>query len=164
MEAQSSPLPPSKPAAWTRYHYQVGDWDQGAVSPTFSVRTAPDAATLGEALPLRVAVYGDMGVEKDGSTVKRQLAKRIRRDPDAFAMVLHVGDFAYDMDERDGQQGDLFMREIEPISARVPYMVDMGNHEKAYQFSHYTERFRNMPVSDWTEPVWTFNGPAPNNW
>lgn len=84
-------------AAWTRYYYQVGDLDQGAVSPTFSVRTAPDAATLQEALPLRVAVYGDMGVEKDGSTVKRLLAKAIRRDPDAFAMVLHVGDFAYDM-------------------------------------------------------------------
>lgn len=42
--------------------------------------------------------------------------------------------------------------------------VDMGNHEKAYQFSHYTERFRNMPVSDWAEPIRSDNGPAPNNW
>ena len=33
----------------------------------------------------------------DGSTVKRQLAKQIRADPDAFDMILHVGDFAYDM-------------------------------------------------------------------
>ena len=40
----------------------------------------------------------------------------------------------------------------------------MGNHEKAYQFSHYTERFRNMPVSDWAEPIRSDNGPAPNNW
>lgn len=84
-------------AAWTRYYYQVGDFDTannthfaGAViSPVFSVRTSPDAATLGDALPLRVAVYGDMGVEKDGSTVKRQLAKQIRADPDKWAMVLH---------------------------------------------------------------------------
>ncbi len=202
---------------------------------------------LTEALPLRVAVYGDMGVEKgklavcllhirappltiamravltlslhethtDGSTVKRQLARQIRADPDAYAMVLHIGDFAYDMDERDGRQGDLFMREIEPVAANVPYMVvrgcgcgclygpcplnwsmdrsiqfifltrettyppplatnhtqpkttttkDMGNHESAYQFSHYTERFRNMPISDWSAPIRTYNGPAPNNW
>lgn len=21
-----------------------------------------------------------------------------------------------------------------------------------------------MPISDWAEPVWTGNGPAPNNW
>jgi len=122
------------------------------------VRTAPDASTLTEALPLRVAVYGDMGVEKgklavcllhirappltiamravltlslhethtDGSTVKRQLARQIRADPDSYAMVLHVGDFAYDMDERDGRQGDLFMREIEPVAANVPYMVVRG--------------------------------------
>lgn len=33
----------------------------------------------------------------DGSTVKRQLAKQIRADPDAYNMILHVGDFAYDM-------------------------------------------------------------------
>ena len=26
-------------------------------------------------------------------------------------------------DERDGRQGDLFMREIEPLAAHVPYMV-----------------------------------------
>lgn len=76
----------------------MGDLDLGAVFQTFSVHTAPDAATLEEALPLRVAVYGDMGVdEENGSTVKRQLVKEIRRDPDVFAMVLHVGDIAYDM-------------------------------------------------------------------
>ena len=54
------------------------------------------------------------------------------------------------------------MRQIEPLAARVPYMTDMGNHEKSYGFSHYTERFRNMPVSD--GDVSTDNGPAPNNW
>lgn len=42
------------------------DHAEGCASPLFSVRTAPDAAALaaGGALPLRVAVYGDMGVEK----------------------------------------------------------------------------------------------------
>lgn len=35
-----------------------------AASPIFSVRTAPDAAALEASLPLRVAVYGDMGVDK----------------------------------------------------------------------------------------------------
>lgn len=57
----------SPSAARTRYYYQVGDFDggHGYASPIFSVRTAPDAAALAAgALPLRVAVYGDMGVEK----------------------------------------------------------------------------------------------------
>jgi hypothetical protein len=51
-----------------------------------------------------------------------------------------------------------------PTHAPTTHNQDMGNHENAYQFSHYTERFRNMPVSDWAEPIWTYNGPAPNNW
>lgn len=62
-------------AARTRYYYQVGDFGgadldgHGHASPIFSVRTAPDAAALAEAgvLPLRVAVYGDMGVDKGKS-------------------------------------------------------------------------------------------------
>lgn len=47
-------------------------------------------------------------------------------------MILHVGDFAYDMHERDGKQGDDFMNLVEPIAANVPYMTCQGNHE-AYQ-------------------------------
>jgi hypothetical protein len=36
------------------------------------------------------------------------------------------------MYEQNGTQGDLFMKEIQPLGSRVPYMVDMGNHERAY--------------------------------
>lgn len=37
--------------------------------------------------------------------------------------------------------GDEFMRQIEPISAYVPYMTVVGNHEQKYNFSHYINRF-----------------------
>jgi hypothetical protein len=51
------------------------------------------------------------------------------------------------------------------MATRLPYMVDPGNHEVAYDFSHYTERFRNMPVNAVDTPtVITGNGEAPNNW
>lgn len=33
------------------------------------------------------------------------------------------------------------MRQIEPISAYVPYMTVVGNHEYKYNFSHYINRF-----------------------
>lgn len=33
--------------------------------------------------------------------------------------------------QNDGQVGDEFMRQIEPIAAYVPYMVCPGNHEEA---------------------------------
>ncbi|TFJ85222.1 hypothetical protein NSK_003645 [Nannochloropsis salina CCMP1776] len=168
--------------ASTRYHYQVGDPAYGGLSHLYSFKTAADAVTLAADLPIRLAIYGDMGVDKNGSTVVGHLLEHMHGDPNYLDGVLHVGDFAYDMDERDGVQGDLFMRQIEPVAARLPYMTSMGNHEKsfpyailmiqclraldmsqAYNFLHYSERFRIMPVSD--GEVASANGPpAPNNW
>ena len=63
--------------------------------------------------------------------------------PDA---MLHCGDLGYDLDDSNGRNGDAFLRDIEPVAAYVPYMVSAGNHERAYNFSHYKARFR-MPSS-----------------
>ena len=39
------------------------------------------------------------------------------------------------------------MNNIQPIAATVPYMVCVGNHEMAWNFSQYYHRF-NMPNAD----------------
>ena len=49
--------------------------------------------------------------------------------------VFHVGDMAYDMYENNGTTGDQFMQDITAMAANTPYMVGMGNHESAYNFS-----------------------------
>ncbi|KAI8432466.1 hypothetical protein MSG28_004852 [Choristoneura fumiferana] len=49
-----------------------------------------------------------------------------------FDLILHVGDFAYDMHDDDGKRGDQFMRQIQPLAAMVPYMTCPGNHEATY--------------------------------
>jgi hypothetical protein len=79
-------------------------------------------------------------------------------------MILHVGDFAYDMENDNGTRAQLFMNEIMNMSAYVPYMVDAGNHEQGYRFAHYTEHFRNSPLNYDYPSVTTDNGRAPNNW
>lgn len=48
-----------------------------------------------------------------------------------FDLILHVGDFAYDMDSDQARVGDQFMRQIQPLAAAVPYMTCPGNHEEA---------------------------------
>ena len=46
-----------------------------------------------------------------------------------FDVIMHVGDFAYNLDTNNGQNGLNFMANVQAIAARIPYMVLPGNHE-----------------------------------
>uniref|UniRef100_A0AAY4BS28 Purple acid phosphatase n=2 Tax=Denticeps clupeoides TaxID=299321 RepID=A0AAY4BS28_9TELE len=95
----------------------------------------------------KFAVYGDMGNENPQSLAQLQKDTQARM----YDVILHVGDFAYDMDEDNARIGDEFMRQVESIAAYVPYMTCPGNHEQAYNFSNYRNRF-SMPGD--TESLW----------
>lgn len=88
----------------------------------------------------RMAVFGDMGSvnAKSISFLQEETQQGLY---DAF---LHVGDFAYNMDTDNALVGDDFMNQIQSIAAYVPYMTCPGNHEAAYNFSNYKNRF-SMP-------------------
>ncbi|CAH1174174.1 unnamed protein product [Phaedon cochleariae] len=118
----------------SRYVYHCGS-DQGW-SNLFYFKTAPDRADWQPHL----AIYGDMGNENAQSLVRLQ--EETQRG--MYDAILHVGDFAYDMDSNNAEVGDAFMRQIESIAAYVPYMTCPGNHEESYNFSNYRERF-SMP-------------------
>ncbi|KAM9037865.1 acid phosphatase type 7 isoform 1-T1 [Sarcophilus harrisii] len=95
----------------------------------------------------RLAVFGDMGADNP------QALPRLRRETQQgmYDAILHVGDFAYNMDQDNARVGDTFMRLIEPVAASVPYMTCPGNHEERYNFSNYRARF-SMPGD--TEGLW----------
>ncbi len=121
----------------TTHYYQCGDY-YGGWSDQFHFTTVP----LGNWSPT-LAVYGDLGETNSRSLpILQELAQNGELDA-----ILHVGDFAYDLHSLQGIVGDLFMRDIEPIAAYVPYMTAVGNHEQAYNFSHYKNRF-SMPAND----------------
>ncbi|CAJ0934669.1 unnamed protein product [Ranitomeya imitator] len=112
-------------------------------SPEFSFRALQAGSSWGP----RLAVYGDMGNENAQSLSRLQKETQM----EMYDAILHVGDFAYDMDEDDAQVGDEFMRQIESVAAYVPYMTCPGNHEEKYNFSNYRNRF-SMPGN--TEGLW----------
>ncbi|KAM7349002.1 acid phosphatase type 7 isoform 2-T2 [Cochliomyia hominivorax] len=87
-----------------------------------------------------LAIYGDLGNENAQSLPRLQEETQLGM----YDAILHVGDFAYDMNTDNAKVGDEFMRQIETIAAYVPYMVVPGNHEVAYNFSNYRARF-SMP-------------------
>ncbi|XP_066979336.1 acid phosphatase type 7-like isoform X2 [Macrobrachium rosenbergii] len=133
----------------TRYFYHCGS-DRGW-SDIFTFKT-PKA---GNKWPMRVAMYGDMGV------VNAQSLTRLQEDVTRgmYDAIIHVGDFAYNLDDDNARVGDHFMRQIEPVAGYVPYMTCPGNHEQEYNFSNYKARFV-MPNYDVSESMfysWNFS-------
>ena len=125
------------------YYYRVGD-ASGAVgerwSLVWSFKALPaDAGT--DASPLRMASVGDMGYANNSDGTVAQLEALV--DAGELDLVLHNGDISY----ADGDMGhwDVFLRKIERVAARVPYMVTPGNHEVWFNFTAYKKRFA-MPV------------------
>ncbi|CAH1779177.1 unnamed protein product [Owenia fusiformis] len=95
-------------------------------------------------------IYGDLG-RKGGAPSIRALKQEAHTG--RYTAFIHTGDFAYNFHDEDGQRGDNFMRRIQDIAARVPYMTCPGNHEIWYDFSHYRYRF-SAPRSDWPIQKW----------
>lgn len=115
----------------TEYIYHCGSVDGWSAIYWFT------AMQSGSNWSPRFAIYGDMG------NVNAQSLSRLQEEiqKGTYHAILHVGDFAYDMDTDDAKVGDEFMRQIETVAAYVPYMTCVGNHEQAYNFSNYVNRF-----------------------
>ncbi|CAD5205997.1 unnamed protein product [Bursaphelenchus okinawaensis] len=133
----------------TTYYYQVGG--DGVWSKTYTFKTLPFDKTD---YSLRICIFGDLGVENGISL--EYLAEAAQNNE--FDLIIDVGDFAYDLHTNDGQIGDIFMNQMEPIASKVPFMVVAGNHEDdGKNFSHYVNRF-NMPNDPFGDSqVYSFN-------
>ncbi|XP_030575500.1 acid phosphatase type 7 isoform X4 [Archocentrus centrarchus] len=128
-----------KPAA--SYVYHCGS-DEGW-SDVFFFTALNDSTSFSP----RFAFYGDLGNENPQSLARLQKDTQLGM----YDVILHIGDFAYDMHEDNARIGDEFMRQIQSIAAYVPYMTCPGNHEATYNFSNYRNRF-SMPGQ--TESLW----------
>ena len=116
-----------KPGA--EYQYRVGSSDGWSNLFFFTA--------MGDTPSPTFAVYGDFGLANARTLGQLQRETQEGR----YDMILHVGDFAYDLHRLNGTVGDQWMRQIESIAAYVPYMTAPGNHEWAYHFAHYRARF-----------------------
>ena len=62
-------------------------------------------------------------------------------------VILHGGDFAYDLDDLEGMVGDAWFNMIQPVAANIPYMGIPGNHELAKNGTQFKNRFK-LPVNE----------------
>jgi hypothetical protein len=91
------------------------------------------------AYPLRVALWGDLGVECGGvlppspgfaggqCSAVSQLTLDSASAKHDFS--IHFGDTAYNMDDRCGNVGDVFLDAASAYSAHRPHVYSNGNHE-----------------------------------
>ncbi|KAI6220952.1 Purple acid phosphatase [Aphelenchoides fujianensis] len=137
----------------TTYYYRVGN--ETVQSSRYDFRTFPDGD-----FKYRVAIFGDLGLDNGVSAYYLKKAAERRE----FDLYVHVGgnshysslfnpltlallDISYDLHTNDGLVGDEYMRGMEEVFARFPYMVIAGNHEDdGKNYSNYVNRFR-MPNS-----------------
>lgn len=153
-----------------RYYYRVKAGDKFTETFSFMNRRA--------GAPYKHLLMGDMGASAafslctacsswsqvcDAATCAANTAVGIVSEVGTADMVLHLGDFAYDLDTDAGRTGDQFMRNIEQVAARVPYMVNHGNHEGGeVARAHYIERFRSQPSNADPPTFTTVNGETTN--
>eukprot|EP00427_Karlodinium_veneficum_P060078 CAMPEP_0169391082 /NCGR_PEP_ID=MMETSP1017-20121227/47778_1 /TAXON_ID=342587 /ORGANISM="Karlodinium micrum, Strain CCMP2283" /LENGTH=453 /DNA_ID=CAMNT_0009493697 /DNA_START=107 /DNA_END=1466 /DNA_ORIENTATION=- len=104
-----SPLVPGR-----RYFYKVGDNASGVYSEIASFVAKPDSSTWAPS----ILVYGDLGADNDVSLPK--LIEEAASGHNDF--VLHVGDLSYNFNDDGGKVGQTFMRDIDPIASKLPYM------------------------------------------
>eukprot|EP01064_Diplonema_japonicum_P034759 TRINITY_DN731_c0_g4_i1.p1 TRINITY_DN731_c0_g4~~TRINITY_DN731_c0_g4_i1.p1 ORF type:complete len:548 (+),score=215.43 TRINITY_DN731_c0_g4_i1:44-1645(+) len=154
------------------YYYKVGDQVSG-FSDVFKVANRRQNRS-----PYRHILYGDMGSSAaftickgctegsevcDAKTCASNTTVGLVSEVEEADMILHCGDFAYDMADKDGTTGDHFFENIEQIAARVPYMVSHGNHEDdAKNLAHYIESWRNQPSNAVPPTITTENGETVN--
>eukprot|EP00929_Paragymnodinium_shiwhaense_P003129 TRINITY_DN10353_c0_g1_i1.p1 TRINITY_DN10353_c0_g1~~TRINITY_DN10353_c0_g1_i1.p1 ORF type:complete len:589 (-),score=88.12 TRINITY_DN10353_c0_g1_i1:439-2148(-) len=153
----------------TRYYYKVGFNESWSDIFSFMHRR--------EGAPYRHVLFGDLGSAAAFSLCDACTASDVVCDAKSCAnkktglvsevdkadIMVHLGDFGYDLDSDGGKVGDQFMRNVEQLAANMPYMVMPGNHENSkVALAHYQERFRTQPTNAVPETFTTVNGETPN--
>ena len=92
----------------------------------------------------KIAFFADMGLEAATSfPLLKQLVNQREVE-----VILHAGDFAYDMKSEEGKRADNFMNMIQEVASKVPYQVIPGNHESENgKYTQYKNRFNMIDSS-----------------
>lgn len=119
-----------------RYFYQVTAANAtGAYNSTLlDFHTVHSDVGSGANNPLRIGLLGDWGLI-NGTDTHNSLERLVDRN--GLDLIVHVGDISYNLATDNGRVGDAFMVREQSVAGRVPYQVAPGNHEGAYNFSHY---------------------------
>lgn len=125
----------------TTYYYQCGD-DAGGWSTVYSFKTA---VPVGSEVPQTFGVIGDLGQTE----YSEQTIRHLTGYHSTMSAIICAGDLSYADSEQ--YRWDRWGKLVEPLIARMPWMISSGNHEAerpcqpdVSEFVAYQTRFR-MP-------------------
>ncbi|CAI5703124.1 unnamed protein product [Peronospora effusa] len=134
-------IPGDKLKPDTTYFYQCGD-EIGGWSTVYSFKTA---VIVGDERPQTFGVIGDLGQ----TVYSKQTLRHLESYRLKMSAIVCAGDLSY----ADGEQHrwDRWGKIVEPLTARMPWMISPGNHEverpcqlEVSEFVAYQSRFQ-MP-------------------
>ena len=130
------------------YSYRCGNNEGDGWSSPIIFKTPPSPGSGSGSEQTNLLIVGDLGVGSHALTLPNLIKDALSGE---FSALIHAGDIAYDLGSLQGRNGMHFLRQMEPISSIMPYMVAPGNHEaSAFNFSHYKALYR-MPHWEDTE-------------
>ncbi|KAG7389626.1 hypothetical protein PHYPSEUDO_010023 [Phytophthora pseudosyringae] len=134
-------IPGDKLESDTTYYYQCGD-ETGGWSAVYSFKTA---VPVGSEAPLTFGIVGDLGQTEYSEQTIRHLTDYHSK----LSAIVCAGDLSYADSEQ--YRWDRWGKLVEPLIARMPWMISAGNHEAerpcqpdVSEFVAYQTRFR-MP-------------------
>lgn len=140
-----------------RYKYRVGGWDSAnntmRFSDVFEFKAAPESNNPNR--PTRIAAIADHGTFMllGFATINKMVELKEKL---GIEMVFAAGDLSYaglssamprlniSKEDEFEHVWDLLHIQNQPIAATMPWMVGPGNHERFYNWSAFTNRYR-MP-------------------
>lgn len=98
------------------------------------------ASEISTSFEPRVAIFGD----HDLSPAGRPLLDALRAH--RIDLLLHLGDFAYNLHNDNGERGDEYLEALEEVVAHVPIIYTPGNHDHFDNYRLLNARFR-LPLA-----------------
>ena len=93
---------------------------------------------------IKLFVVADMDISEQSIHTMQRITE-IRSSE--YDLLMHIGDFAYDIDDENGKRGDEFFQAMSSTTRRIPYIITPGNHERRNRGELLNYRFR-MPNTD----------------
>jgi hypothetical protein len=119
------------------YKYKCGEMESNKLN-TYEIKFPKNNFSQ-----TKILTFGDWSKHLNGLKTFEYLTKKI--DYSKYDAFVTLGDYSYNMGSANNpswDQGNIFFDWITPVSSKMPFMMNAGNHEFIKgNFEHFTKRF-----------------------